>query len=204
MKKLFKTLGICALALPAYLASTGGAAQAVTGPTNLTIVVPEFIILYYPTALTITLADVGTAATPTALMTGTENATEEVTPVTLDDGDDGNKYTATKALTINNVWAVRGLTPTGTVKVAITPATKIDLTHTVDSSKKINIPAGGLKVADADNTTGSAFITTTLNGMTAVPGNIKMTLDMSSLNAVGAKSGSYSATGAYTITVTST
>jgi hypothetical protein len=203
MKKLFKTLGICALALPAYLASTSGAAQAVTGSTNLTIIVPEFIVLYYPTALTITLADVGTAATPTALMTGTE-AADVVTPVTLDDGDDGDKYSATKALTINNVWAVRGLTPTGTVKVAITPATAIDLTHSVDNTKKITIPANGLKVADSDNTTGGANITTALNGMTAVPGNIKMTLNMSSLNATGAKSGSYSATGAYTITVTST
>ena len=202
MKKLFKTLGICSLALPACLALAGGSASAasVSGSTNLTVTVPPFITLYYPTALKLTLADAGSSAiATTADVTGTE-AAGVINAATLDVSSAANPYTATKSLTINDVWAVRGLTASGSVTVAITQ-TAITLTN---GTKTISIPAAGLKVADAVTTAGAASITSALTGMTPAKGNIKMTLDMSTLNTAGAISGAYTLNSAYTITVTGT
>jgi len=196
MKKLFKSLGICFLALPVLLALTGNPSQAATasGITALTVNLKPFVILYYPTSLKINLADILTS-------TGVDTLNN----VVLTEGGslDANitvpaagTVVSERTLTILKAWAVRGLTSTGEAEIDITPSLTLD--HASGGSLPVTL------TVTTDQGTGDTNVAQTLKGMSAQYGSINMTFDLANLgSATQAFSGDYGSTN-YTITVDGT
>ncbi|NTW56317.1 MAG: hypothetical protein HGB20_04650 [Chlorobiaceae bacterium] len=198
MKKLLKFMGVAVVAAACfYLPNHDARGASQTATTTLTVTVPPYVVIYYPTSLKVILADAGSTTTSTAAVSWTEtdtdpNPTLTVSPFTA-------PYSASKSLTVPNIWAIRGISASGSAGVAI--AGTSNQTTTVTNSGK-NIPISGLNVSSGSVAAGSS-ITVPLNGMTPVYGNVGMTLDMTALNSIspGVKSGDYTG-GQYSITVT--
>lgn len=199
MKKPFKNLGIYTLALSACLTLAGTASAAgiqATGNTALTVKVPSFVILYYPTALQINFADIVSGGHDAVVAVNTTPMTES--GATLDTAivvDAPTGLLNTKTIAISNAWAVRGLTLTGTAKISITPS--LTLTNGTGT-----LPVA-LTVTTDQSTNMAANAIQTLHGMSAQYGIVNMTFDMASLGGASGFSGNYGATN-YTITVDGT
>jgi hypothetical protein len=197
MRKGLKYTGL-AIVAAAGIFLTNNQAQAATanGTTTLKLTVPAYVVLYYPGALNIVLADVGSTQTSTASVAWTENDADPTPSLTV---SSSGPYSGAKALTVPNVWAIRGVSSSGNATVAITGTTG---TSTTVSNSGKNIPISGLNVSSGAVTAGSS-ISVPLNGMTPVYGNVGMTLDMTALNSgtSGVKSGDYTG-GQYSISVT--
>lgn len=193
MKKQVKHIGIAMLASLGLL-GTGNNAQAVTGATTLTVSVPAFLVLYYPTALKVNLYDASTA-TATANVESSENAGGTIDDPTLAlTVSSANNYSS-KTINIPKVWAIRGITNSGTASVSIA-LNNATLTESANNSPSKTITVSAPKINNS-----SANETITLTGMTPVYGSVTMTLDLSNLN--GAKAGNFVGTSpTYTITAT--
>ncbi len=171
--------GICLLG-PCRQAS----AATSTGTTTLSVTIPPFAILYYPTSIAMTLKDKSVAGgVDTAQSLTYDESTDAVSAVISPGSAPSNSAT----ITLPNVWAVRGLSTGGNATVAIS-STASTLTNTGGGT----ISIGTLKV---NNTAGSA--TVALSGMTAVTGSVGMNIDMSNAT----KSGTFTG-GSYTLTMT--
>jgi hypothetical protein len=195
MKKLLKSLAIGTLALPFALALNGGKAEAVTGTTALTVNVPNFIILYYPSALTLNFANM--TVDPAVGDSGTFSfgvATDNTVTKTGADLTTSNTYSRT--FTIPDIWAVRGITPSGTMDISIA-STSSTLTNTTAGGGSISV--GSLEVTPFGGSTGASLTGVTMTGMAPKFGSVGMTLNMTSAT----KSGTFNG-GSYTITVTGT
>ena len=198
MKKLLKFMGAAVVAAACFSPVNHDAcAASQTGTTTLTVTVPPYVVLYYPTSLKVILADAGSTKTSTADVSWTETDTDPnpaltVSPFTA-------PYSATKALTVPKIWAIRGISASGSATVAI--AGTSSQTTTVTNSGN-NILISGLSVSSGSVASNSS-ISVPLTGMTPVYGNVGMTLNMADLNSTsgGVISGDYTG-GQYSITVT--
>jgi hypothetical protein len=191
----FKRIAIATIAglglmLPLHRAS----AATASGSTTLSVTVPPFVILYYPSNISITLKDRWTGAT--AGGTGTTTAfTEVVDGDTLDATiNPGTDPSTTTAITISNAWAVRGLSAAGTATVSIKPKnTPAGSTITLTGGSG----AGSLTISSLTATSGGNA-TFGLTGMAPVYGDVGMTIDMADAD----KSDTFAGGDGYTITVT--
>ena len=198
MKKLLKFMGVAVVAAACFsLPNHDARGASQTATTTLTVTVPPYVVLYYPSNLTLVLADVGSNKAATADVSWTETDTNPNPTLTV--SPFSAPYSASKSLTVPNIWAIRGISASGSATVAI--AGTSNQTTTVSNSGT-NIPISGLSVSSG-STGAATTIPVLLNGMTPVFGNVGMTLDMTALNSAsaGVKSGNYTG-GQYSITVT--
>jgi hypothetical protein len=161
-----------------------------TGSTTVSIVLPDLIILHYYSALNLTFeqytqsVNEGSAGTYNVQWTGTTDSGGSMTTSSIKDVLPG-----TVSMTIPNVWAVRGLSPTGNAQVTISVLNS----QLVAGSSKVSIVTGSGLTEINDNAGHSGtVITTPLNGITAANatiGNVKMTLDFSQTKLAGAHTG---------------
>jgi len=186
------TLLTIAMATPATAATT-------SGTTNVTVTVPEFIILHFYSSVTLNFATPDSEAlnegsnSVDAAWDGTTSGGTDLAEANLMNAAlelDGSKTT----VKLSNVWAVRGFSRNGNAKVEVSvPAGKA-----VMSNEGSEISISNVKVGD--NTGTGSSITTKLNGITrnnATFGNIEMDLDFSRTSSSGLHTGAQ-----YTITAT--
>ena len=172
-------------------------AASTSGTTNVTVTVPEFIVLHYYSSITLNFATPETEA-----INQGQNSMDVSWSGTTSNGSSlqsDNLMTAKLELDgtktnvkLNNVWAVRGFSKSGNATVAVTiPQNKMTL-----GSSEIGI--SNAQVTDGTNTGSS--ISTKLGGITrsgATLGGVQMDLDFSKTTLSGTHTG-----GQYTITAT--
>ncbi len=172
-------------------------AASTSGTTNVTVTVPEFIVLHYYSNMTLNFATPETEAinqgqnSMDVSWSGDTSNGENLASANLMNAKlelDGTKTT----VKLDNVWAVRGFSKSGNATVAVTvPQNKM----TLESSE---IGISNAQVTDGTSTGSS--ITTKLGGITragATLGGIRMDLDFSKTTLSGTHTG-----GQYTITAT--
>ena len=184
---------IFALALLTGLSSQALAAST-SGTTNVSVRVPEFIVLHYysniilnfdtPTSEAIDEGNNSVAVD----WNGNSNGSELDANSLMNASIDGTKT----SVKLSNVWAVRGFSKSGNARVEVSvPSDKMQ-----NGSSAITM--SNVKVSD--NAQSGSSITTKLNGISkskASTGNIEMDLDFSKTTRSGSHSG-----GQYTITAT--
>ncbi|NTU98017.1 MAG: hypothetical protein HGA62_09435 [Chlorobiaceae bacterium] len=182
------------LFLPAFtlfsLCTAGAAAATKTGTTTISIVLPDLIILHYYSALTLAFEQYsqsvseGSGGNYNVQWTGTTDSGSSMTTSSIQDVLPG-----TVSMTIPNVWAVRGLSPSGNAQITIS----VPKSQLASGTSRVNIMTGSGKTEISDNAGHSGTsITTPLNGITAANatiGNVKMTLDFSQTTLAGAHTG---------------
>jgi len=182
---LFSALLLGVNSVPAPLS---GASK--TGTTTLSITLPDCIILHYYSTLNLTFeeysqaVDEGGSGTWNVQWSGAAEGGNQLSASTIQ-----NVLPGTVTMTIPNVWAVRGLSPSGNAKVTLTVVNS----QLVSGSSKITILSGSGQTQIDDNAGHSGTsINTSLNGIAAsnaTIGNVRMTLDFSQTNMAGAHSG---------------
>ncbi|NTW55656.1 MAG: hypothetical protein HGB20_01265 [Chlorobiaceae bacterium] len=161
-----------------------------TGTTNVSIVLPDLVILHYYSALNLTFeqytqsVNEGSGGTYNVQWSGTTDSGNTMTTSSLQ-----NVLPGTVSMTIPSVWAVRGLSPSGNAQVSISVLNS----QLVSGNSKVTILTGTGNTEINDNAGHSGTsITTALKGITAANatiGNVKMTLDFSQTTLAGAHSG---------------
>ena len=186
---------IIAIALLTGLTSQALAAST-SGTTNVSVRVPEFIVLHYYSSITLNF-DTPTAE---AIDEGSNDVDADWSGSTSGNGLDANslmdaslELDGTKtSIKLNNVWSVRGFSKSGNARIEVTvPSNKLQ-----NGSSEITM--SNVKVSDDANSGHS--ITTKLNGISknrATTGNIEMDLDFSKTTRSGSHTG-----GQYTIKAT--
>lgn len=203
-RKLAKAMALGMSVSIGALAPVQGPVAAVSGTTDITINVPDIIILHYYSALTLDFDDLNQAldeGTPTlgpvalaanVTFAGGLAATLDSTYETLPGG--------VMTVTIEDAWAVRALTSLGNVTVS-TSLDVADATNTAAST----VTLGSLQVDSPNDTDSGTFGTTSefsAPGMakpTAEVGDVRFTLDISGATLPGAHTGAR-----YTLTATAT
>jgi len=184
---------IIAITLLTGLSSQALAART-SGTTNVSVRVPEFIVLHYYSNITLNFAtptseaiDEGTNSVD-ADWNGEANGSELDANSLMNASIDGTNT----SVKLNNVWAVRGFSTSGNAKVEVTVPS-----NTLKNGSSA-ITMSNVKVSD--NAQSGSSITTKLNGISqnrATTGNIEMDLDFSNTTRSGSHTG-----GQYTITAT--
>ena len=184
---------IIAITLLSSLSSQALAAKT-SGTTNVSVRVPEFIVLHYYSNITLNFAtptseaiDEGSNSVD-ADWNGNANGSELDANSLMNASIDGTSTT----VKLNNVWAVRGFSTSGNAKVEVTVPS-----NTLKNGSSA-ITMSNVKVSD--NAQSGSSITTKLNGISqnrATTGNIEMDLDFSNTTRSGSHTG-----GQYTITAT--
>ena len=186
---------IIAIALLAGLSSQAIAAST-CGTTNVSVRVPEFIVLHYYSTITLNFH------TPTAeaLNEGSNDFDTDWDGNTSGNGLDAKSLMNASleldgtqtCVKLNNVWAVRGFSQSGNARVEVSvPSDKMQKGASEITMKNVKV---------SDDAQSGTRITTKLNGISkskASAGNIEMELDFSKTTHSGSHSG-----GQYTITAT--
>ncbi|ACF45531.1 conserved hypothetical protein [Prosthecochloris aestuarii DSM 271] len=202
MITLKKKLGVLALsaAMSIPFSSSAHAAQT-SGSTDIKVNLPDIIILHYISDITLNFgSDIGQSANESvaswtvAWDGATSDGSGELAVGNLDDTSNELGDISPIDVTLPNVWAIRGLSSSGTATVEITGG---NLTLANSSS---SIALSDFTVSGSGNT--SASITADLNGLhktTATVGDVNLKMDVSA----AALSGEYDTSGTeYTITAT--
>ncbi len=163
----------------------GGNAVATT---NVSIKLPNCIILHYYSGLTINFEEF-----TSAIDEGAADFNVQWDGTTTGDSDIATEaelsIPSRVSVNLPNVWAIRGLSPSGNAKVSIT-VTRNEL---VSGPSKITIAegSGSIKIEDNYGHSGTN-INTSLNGIgtaEATIGNVRMTLDFSETTRAGLHTG---------------
>lgn len=182
-------LGAALLATSSMLPSANAVAVATTqsGTTNVNVITPAFVVLSYYDTINLTLsapasgdAKVSAAQGVTVSWNGGQD-----TP-TIDAAISGTGGTGVAAVTLSNAWAVRGLSPSGTVTVAIASASGDTLTNGTST-----IGMSGYTVSSGA-ITAAASITAPLAGLSAAKstkGNVNLNLDFANTTKSGTHTG---------------
>lgn len=188
LKKVFTALSLAVSIL--FIGKATASAASQNGSTNVSIVLPDCIILHYYSALTLNFSEYNDA-----IDQGGSNTWNVAWSGTADGGSQLSANTISQivpdlvTLTIPNAWAIRGLSPSGNAKVTLTI---VNNTLTSGASKiTIKNGAGDSLISDNGGNSGTS-ITTSLKGITtsqATIGNVRMTLDFSQTIQAGAHSG---------------
>jgi flagellin-like hook-associated protein FlgL len=194
-KNIFKGLLLSAVTIAAFSVPDLSAATK-TGTTNITIVLPDLVILHYFSDLTLSFeqysqsVNEGTAGSYNVQWTGTTEGGNAMTTSSIKDVLPG-----IVSMTIPNAWAVRGLSPSGNARVEISVGEEL----LTSGNSRIRILSNNIEINDNAGHSGKS-ITTALDGIAATSatiGNVKMTLDFSETSLAGAHTG-----GSYMITAT--
>ena len=196
MKRCDKKMVSMVLAALLYALLPFQGANAATGQTDVTVNFPDIIILHYPNSLTLsfTASDAnidegGLSATDALGVTASLDA--NIIPLIAGDTYD----TDTVAATVSNVWAVRGITASGNIDVAV------NLDAATASNGTSDAVMSGLQVQTASVAAGDPIQVAApgLRAVNATAGDIVFDLDISGVTASGDHTGIQ-----YTITATAT
>ena len=158
-----------------------------TGTTNVSVITPAFVVLSYYDTINLTLSaptsgdgKVSTAQGVSVSWNGGQDTQ------TVDAGIAATGGTGVTAVTLQNAWAVRGLSPSGTVTVAIASASGDTLTNGTSTIGMSGYTVSSGAVAAA------ASITAPLAGLSAAnstKGNVNLNLNFSGTTKSGAHTG---------------
>lgn len=163
--------------------------ESTVGMTNISIKLPDLIILHYYSGLTLNFEefsstkDRGTAEFDVQWNGNAESSsgiTDENTELDLPD---------VVSLELPNVWAIRGLSPSGNAKVSISLSNNI----LTSGNSKIVIEEGegNIQIKDNEGHSGTT-INTSLKGIAAseaTVGNVRITLNFSETTKSGLHTG---------------
>jgi len=183
-------LVLCGFLVSIFAVSTAHAKKNGTvATTNVSIRLPDCIILHYYSGLTINFEQFSSAFDEGAAefdvqFTGEATGSSDIGTEIREPAIPGSV-----SLNLPNVWAIRGLSPSGNAKVSIT-VTRSEL---VSGPSKISISQGsnGILIEDNYGHAGTN-INTSLNGIgtaEATIGNVRMTLDFSETTRAGLHTG---------------
>lgn len=188
-KSIRRALLGAALLLAAGTPLKAQAAVSQSGTSNLTVTLPDFIVLSYYNSVGLNFTTTTNATSPgTAGPSNIDVSWTDGTGKSLDvltASLDSSK--TSKAVTLKNAWAIAGLSNTGTAKVSISGT---DLAKASTNSK---IGASGSYKVAVGSGTPAASITTNL-GLTSAAGDVSMTLDFSPTTQSGAHTGTFTIT----------
>jgi hypothetical protein len=185
---------LAAVTQPAY-AATG------TGYSVVTVTLPDVIILDYFTSINLGLAGHAEVHRQNSYaqsnISGSDQSidgTGELTTGTLSDASLAALRGTDITLNLRNVWAIRGLSPTGKATVSVSgplSLTKASTTSTIGISK-LKVLVDGASTSSA-----AASITTNLNGIQktdATMGDVLIDLNFANTSAAGDYSGAITIT----------
>lgn len=186
MKKHFRRNLLAAGVLAALAGGLAQTAHAATGTTAMTMDFPNIVILYYPSQLDLVFSaptgagidtvDVGAVNVSTNLGAApTFNAAISATG--------GSLPTTTMTVTVDNVWAVRGISSTGTFDLSITLDTA---TNSAPAGSTVTLSNLQLK---AGASTGANLTVPNLGFGTPMVGGIVFDADLTGLTQSGQHSG---------------
>jgi hypothetical protein len=188
LNKKIRSIALGAALLGATcFSSSAHAATTQTGTTNVTVITPAFVVLSYYDTINLTLSaptsgdgKVSTAQGVSVSWNGGQDTQ------TVDAGIAATGGTGVTAVTLQNAWAVRGLSPSGTVTVAIASASGDTLTNGTSTIGMSGYTVSSGAVAAA------ASITAPLAGLSAAnstKGNVNLNLNFSGTTKSGAHTG---------------
>ncbi|HCD35498.1 MAG TPA: hypothetical protein DEQ23_00440 [Chlorobium sp.] len=174
---------------PANAHAVVAAGQSATGTTTMTVTMPEYIVLRYYQNINLNF----TASSSTTVDKSFEATlgTDGTVTYNADIAEAASLGSLTKNVTLNNVWSIAGLSPSGTAKVSITGTS---LTNGSGEDKS-TIGASKWQVSASD-AKADETITTSLRGSNggANRGNVIMDLDFSKTTKSGAHTGTFTIT----------
>ena len=177
------------LAVSALVLSVASAASAapVNGSTDFRVVLPEVLVLYHWDDVVLNLTG-GSIAQNDGTLTRTGTAAIGATTATIDSPAINATADALKAkmkVTLKDAWAVRNLSTTTGVSLALTnPNSK--LTSTVDKTSFLTTTGAVLESASDKVTAPKKAATLSIaSGWTPVTGDIVFDLDLSQANSSG-------------------
>lgn len=197
MRKTHSGILLCiALLLPCTsllmtVSSASGqtSSSSTSGQTSVSIKLPDCIILHYYSGLTINFEQFTSPVDEGSAAFDVQWSGEAKTGSPLSEENIGVALPNTVSLELPNVWAIRGLSPSGNAKVSISVTKNL----LVSGPSRITIEkgSGNIEIKDNAGNTGT-MINTTLNGITpseATMGNVRMTLDFSETTRAGLHTG---------------
>ncbi|ABB23953.1 hypothetical protein [Pelodictyon luteolum] len=167
------------------------AGPSASGKTDMTVTMPEYIVLRYydKISLTFTSASAATAKGDKSFeATWTGGDATLNADVTLPD----ELGAATRKIKLQNAWAIAGLSPSGTASVTIEGT---DLTKKDNSGSAVST-IGVENWTVSDGTSESNAITTTLRGVSggAKKGDVNMSLNFKNTTMSGDHTGTFTIT----------
>ncbi len=185
---LFLCFGLF-ISLQQAAAQSNKQSQTTVGKTNVSIVLPDLIILHYYSGLTLNFEQFSSAENTGSAefdvqwngeAESSDELTGENTELNLPDN---------VSLDLPNVWAIRGLSPSGNAKVSISVNNRV----LTSGPSKIYIEegAGNIQIDDNRGHSGTS-INASLNGITASEatiGNVRITLNFSETTRAGLHTG---------------
>ncbi len=163
------------------------AASVQSATTAVTVTTSDFLVLSYYDTIALTFAgNSGTATLGTATSSG--GLTMLSTTALQSVGWGASASTANSAVNIalTNAWAVRGLSTSGTTRVAIAPPTGSTQVLSYSGS---NITLGSFTVRPSGGSSGATVTATLLGLANPTEGDVLMNVDFSTTTRVGTHSG---------------
>ncbi|ASQ90403.1 hypothetical protein CHL67_05220 [Prosthecochloris sp. GSB1] len=187
--RTFRGLGVFLALLLAVLPAHAKNKNETVATTNVSIRLPDCIILHYYSGLTINFEQFSSSIDEGAAEFDVQFTGE--TQERQDIGTESRELSIPNrvSLELPNVWAIRGLSPSGNAKVSIAVTRR----HLISGPSRITIASGSGNIEIEDNYGHSGTnINTNLNGIgtaEATIGNVRMTLDFSETTRAGLHTG---------------
>ncbi|WP_287373439.1 hypothetical protein [Prosthecochloris sp.] len=163
--------------------------QSVVGSTNISIVLPDLIILHYYSGLTLNFEEFSSAEDRGSADFDVQWNGDAESTSQLNDENTEIDLPDRVSLQLPNVWAIRGLSPSGNAKVSISLNNNV----LTSGSSRIIIEEGEGNIQIEDNAGHSGTtINTSLKGITsseATIGNVRITLNFSETTKAGLHTG---------------
>ena len=165
------------------------AESSASGKTTVSIKLPDCIILHYYSGLTINFEQFTSPVDEGSANFDVQWSGEASSGNALSSENKGVALPNEVSLELPNVWAVRGLSPSGNAKISISVTKNL----LVSGPSKITIEEGQGNIQIEDNAGhAGTMINTSLNGITpsdATVGNVRMTLNFSETTRAGLHTG---------------
>ncbi len=167
------------------------ASAAISGSTDFRVTLPEILVLYHWDDAHLILEEVGTTAandsddreiSDTTTRELTSNLGSDSYTINTDVNTTSAAFPTSISVTLKNAWAVRNLSTTSGVNLALTNPNST-LTSVADQTSSVTTSGAVLESAGL---TGSGSNTVTINsGFAPVLGDIKFDLDLTGANSAG-------------------
>ncbi len=163
--------------------------KSTVGTTNVSIVLPDMIILHYYSGLTLNFEEFSTAENRGSAEFDVQWSGEAESSNELTDENTELNLPDRVSLQLPNVWAIRGLSPSGNAKVSI--SVNNNILTSGPSRIIIEEGSGNIEIEDNQGHSGTS-INTSLRGITpseATIGNVRITLNFSETTRAGLHTG---------------
>lgn len=161
----------------------------VSATTNISIALPDFIILHYYSGLTLNFEQFSSAVDQGSTDFDVQWSGTAESNSSLAEENTVSQLPARITIQMPNVWAIRGLSPSGSAMISI----EITNSDIVSGTSVISMASGSGNIEIDDNAGHSGTtINTNLNGIgtnTATIGNVQITLDFSRTTRAGLHTG---------------